>query len=789
MRVSSASDLLSSNVKVRAACLASVGAALLALAFPTGARAQYTAADVNAAVARGVAYIDATQNPDGSFGASFPAAETSFAVTAYGVAATPPGQPTDINNLPPAQQTNVLEAVTWLLDNQDPGSGAWFSFPTYSTGLALEALSYWESLDARVPGAISAGRTYLISTQNAPPAVTGNPASPDCSGADGSGTEHYCGGWNYEASFGRSDESNTGFALTGLQLTGGVPAATAGINVDWQRHVQELTATNPFASRNDGGGSYVPGCGTGAFCSNANNTGSLLFGYGYDGVGESDPKVQAAILFGQDVIDEYELMKATVRQSIYHVGQERDGTCVIGDPGCTWAINFDGGYHYSLWSLSKGLGSYIPANLSDPANWYAKVVDLLLSEQNADGSWPVDGRDDATAIVATGFAVNALGLVGVPTSDLSVTKTDSPDPVAVGQELTYALTVTNNGPDDATGVMLTDSLPANVTFQSASSGCVHATGTVTCSLGDLANGATATVEIRVTPQSEGTITDTASVEGDQTDLDTTDNTVSEDTTVSPIPVGQADLSVTKTDSPDPVAVGQELTYTLTVTNNGPGDATGVMLTDSLPANVTFQSASSGCVHATGTVTCSLGDLANGATATVEIRVTPQSEGTITDTASVEGDQTDLDTTDNTVSEDTTVQSVTPTPLGCEVEAEGRIKAANGDRATFSIDVESGTPSSGTVRYRDRGPALPFRLKSTGITQIVVSADRTQATVLGNAKINGAGSVDFRVDVTDLHGARDIFRIQLSNGYDSGEQRIRKGDVEIECEDDDDDDNG
>ena len=107
------------------------------------------------------------------------------------------------------------------------------------------------------------------------------------------------------------------------------------------------------------------------------------------------------------MLDEYELMKTTVRSSISHTGEERDGTCVIGAPGCTWAINFDGGYHYSLWSLSKGLGSYIPANLSDPANWYAKVVDLLLSEQNADGSWPVDGRDDATPIVATGFALVA----------------------------------------------------------------------------------------------------------------------------------------------------------------------------------------------------------------------------------------------------------------------------------------------------------------------------------------------------------------------------------------------
>ena len=121
------------------------------------------------------------------------------------------------------------------------------------------------------------------------------------------------------------------------------------------------------------------------------------------------------------------------------------------------------------------------------------------------------------------------------------------------------------------------------------------------------------------------------------------------------------------------------------------------------------------------------------------------------------------------------------------EVPARATAANGDKATFDVDVKSTTPPKGKLRYRDRGPAEKFKLKSTEITQIVVSADGTQATVLGNAKINGAGSVDFRVDVKDLHGARDTFRIQLSNGYDSGEQSIRKGDVEIECEDDDDDD--
>ncbi len=62
----------------------------------------------------------------------------------------------------------------------------------------------------------------------------------------------------------------------------------------------------------------------------------------------------------------------------------------------------------------------------------------------------------------------------------------------------------------------------------------------------------------------------------------------------------------------------------------------------------------------------------------------------------------------------------------------------------------------------------------------LSADRTAATILGPATINGAGSVDFRIEVKDLPHAPDSFRIQLSNGYDSGTQTLRKGDIDVEC---------
>lgn len=387
-----------------------VATLVLAPGTSTGAQpGHWTAADVNAAVARGVAYLDAQQNPDGSFGSGAPAAETAFAIIAYGVL-----DGGDYTNLPPAYQDHLRSAVNYLLGQQNPDGSFGGFYHTYTSGLALAGLAASTGITPGIPDAIANGRTWLIMNQNAPPAVTGNPSSPECSVEDqpppGTGSDTYCGGWNYEAGFGRSDESNTGFALTGLRLTGGVPTGTATYNVGWQRHIQQLMATNYFATRNDGGGGYDV---FGSFSSNANNTGSLLFGLGYSLVPDTDQKVQAALAFGTDVLDEYELMKATVRSGIYHFGMERDGTCVIGDAGCTWAIQGDGGYHYGLWALTKGFGQYIPPVLSDPSNWYAKVVDLLLTEQSPDGSWPVDGRDDFSNIVATSFAVDALGLVGV----------------------------------------------------------------------------------------------------------------------------------------------------------------------------------------------------------------------------------------------------------------------------------------------------------------------------------------------------------------------------------------
>ena len=346
-----------------------------------------------------------------------------------------------------------------------------------------------------------------------------------------------------------------------------------------------------------------------------------------------------------------------------------------------------------------------------------------------------------------------------PVADLSVTKTDSPDPVLVGGTLTYSLTAHNNGPSGATGVTITDTLPAGVTYQSATpsqGSCGQASGVVTCNLGALANGGTATVAINVTPQNAGTITNTATVAGAQTDPVTPNNGASAQTTVNPV----ADLSVTKTDSPDPVLVGGTLTYTLSAHNNGPSGATGVTLTDTLPAGVTYQSATpsqGSCGQASGTVTCNLGTVANGGSATVQIAVTPQSAGTITNTATVAGAQTDPVTPNNGASAQTTVNpvadlSVTKTDSPDPVLVGGTLTYNltahnNGPSAATSVALTDNLPAG--VTYQTATPSQGSCSQATGTVtcNLGALANGGSATVAIAVAPQSAGTITNAASVT------------------------------------------
>lgn len=156
---------------------------------------------------------------------------------------------------------------------------------------------------------------------------------------------------------------------------------------------------------------------------------------------------------------------------------------------------------------------------------------------------------------------------------------------------------------------------------------------------------------------------------------------------------EADLSVTKTDSPDPVGIGEDLTYTVTVANAaGPDAAGGVTLTDTLPAGVSYVSTTpsqGSCSQSAGTVTCSLGTVAVGGAATVSIVVEPNAVGTISNSASATTTTTDPNSGNNTATASTTVTN----PRGCTIIGTGGNDSLTG---TAGNDVMCGLGGDDTI---------------------------------------------------------------------------------------------
>ena len=120
---------------------------------------------------------------------------------------------------------------------------------------------------------------------------------------------------------------------------------------------------------------------------------------------------------------------------------------------------------------------------------------------------------------------------------------------------------------------------------------------------------------------------------------------------------------------------------------------------------------------------------------------------------------------------------TSTP-GCKVTYGGRITAANGDKATFGGNAQ--VPPKGQEEYQDHGPAAEMNVHSINVLAVTCSADGTQASIFGQATIDGSGTFNYRIDVEDLGepGTNDTYRIRLSSGYDSGKQVLEGGNVQV-----------
>jgi LPXTG-site transpeptidase (sortase) family protein len=431
------------------------------------------------------------------------------------------------------------------------------------------------------------------------------------------------------------------------------------------------------------------------------------------------------------------------------------GTLTLDGPStATWIFRIGTGGTGALTGTSFSVvmaGGGLPCNV----NWQVAEA-ATMTDSNFIGT--ILAGADITLTRGT-FAGNALATAGVtitgtnlvdcpppPSADIAITKTvDNPSP-SLGSDVTFTITTTNTGPDNATGVQVTDLLPAGLSFVSAlASAGSYDPVTGVWNIGPIANGTNATLSIVATVTSTAALTNTAAkATEDQVDPVSANNSATATVTA----LG-ADIGITKTiDNPTP-NFGSNVIFTITATDNGPGNATGVQVTDLLPAGLTFVTAAT----ATGTYSSvsgiwSIGPVANGAPATLAITAAVTSASPVTNTAT----KTAEDQMDPVPANNSAAAAINPVSadIGITKTVDNRTPSLGSD-VTFTINASNHGPSNATgVEVMDQLPAgLSFVSAlattgaydpGTGTWDIGPLANGAGATIAITATVTGTAAV-------------------------------------------------
>ncbi len=374
-------------------------------------------------------------------------------------------------------------------------------------------------------------------------------------------------------------------------------------------------------------------------------------------------------------------------------------------------------------------GSQVTSIAYDPEDGQRLLVGTetagIFASVNGGGNWfEIRGSDGVVPLASSFFFDNdhdviyastfgrGLWTLTLPDADLSITKSDFPDPVMAGQELFYTITVTNNGPNPATAQVI-DMLPPQVQYIGNDLvpplGCTESPpGLLRCDVGALDTGDSITFVIKVRvrsnaalPSGSTTIINTATVVStDTTDPDLTDNTASATTFAEEL----SDLTVTKICKPDgPLLAGETGTCTIYVDNLGPSDARSVVMEDSIVSDGTFTIGAIATSHGTcnpptllNVVHCDLGDLtalspSSPGRATVTVDVTATEQMDINDFATVVSATPDPDMSNNMAQESLNVQAVSNLAL----TKFGPPSAIAGTNITYNLTVTNNGPSTAT----------------------------------------------------------------------------------------------
>ncbi|MGE5321901.1 MAG: beta strand repeat-containing protein, partial [Actinomycetota bacterium] len=322
-------------------------------------------------------------------------------------------------------------------------------------------------------------------------------------------------------------------------------------------------------------------------------------------------------------------------------------------------------------------------------------------------------------------------------ADLTLSKSHNGNFVQGQTGAAYFLNVNNFGPGPASGaVTVTDSLPAGLTATAISgSGWTCVLGTLTCTRSDAlpVNGSysTITLTVDVAANAPASVTNTATVSGGG-ELNTANDTASDVTIISPAP----DLTLSSTHTGNFIQGQTGATYTLTVSNAGPGVTSGtVTVTDTLPAGLTATSiAGSGWTCVPASLTCTRADAlaANGSypAIAVTVNVAANASASVTNTATVSGGA-EINTANDVATDLTTIVPLADLTI---TKTHNGTLSLGQTGATYTIAVtNSGQgPTAGTVSVVDNLPASGLTataISGTGWTCVLATLTCTRADVL------------------------------------------------------------
>ena len=419
-----------------------IGLLLVALMVPLAgpAAAQPTVEQVKDAIAKGVAWLAAQQDPDGFWGDWERCAVTALAAKKLEHHAVDPkwglGLPSPFDDAYPYRE-HVEKGLAWLFDNcaDDPqsiwdqlagdpdsdgdGLGVRFGWGTYTTGIALMAICEAVDLDRVVESGPLANWTYKQVAQDTMDwlAFGQNEASPAGYWMEARG------GWGYVENDGQpdwpwSDQSNSGYAVLGLQYAEAAPPEGCGFTIP-QFVKDELNVwIGNIQNAADGGSAYTPGGG-----SNILGTGNLLKELAFVGATETDDRVKRALGYLHDTWDEPNQDPGWRGD----LGFDDDGDGFLDeDPINGWDDDGDTlvdedpgipGSYQATYTTMKGLTSLGIHEFCDPPiDWQTDFETVLLQQQNPDGSWPFTIWDWAgdRPILSTIWALLTLQKVAPP---------------------------------------------------------------------------------------------------------------------------------------------------------------------------------------------------------------------------------------------------------------------------------------------------------------------------------------------------------------------------------------